>query len=87
MVSTANAALVIALDPVRRYGELSKGTLAYDGIFLAGSVALALCLLLALTFSLKPYKVALGGAAVILALAINQIVGLRLGTILCFTPG
>jgi len=86
MGCTAIAALVIAADPLRRYSELSKGTLAYYGIFLAGGVALALCLFMALRFPVRLHKVAVGGVAAILALAINQFVALRLGTILCFTP-
>jgi uncharacterized membrane protein len=80
------AAVVIAVDPLRRYGELSKGTLVYYVISLAGGVVLALCLFMALRFPPKLHKVAVGGLSAILALGINQIVGLRFGTILCFTP-
>ena len=82
----AIAAVVIAVDPLRRYSELSKGTLVYYAISLAGGVALALCLLMALRFSPKLHMVSVAGLSAILALGINQIAGLRFGTILCFTP-
>lgn len=82
----AIAAVVIAVDPLRRYSELSKGTLVYYAISLAGGVVLALCLFMSLRFARKLHKVAVGGLSAILALGINQIVGLGFGTILCFTP-
>jgi hypothetical protein len=86
MGSMAIAAIVIAADPFRRYSDLSKGTLAYYTISLLGGVALLLCLLMALRFPAKLHKVAVGGLAAALALAVNQLVGLRFNTILCFTP-
>jgi hypothetical protein len=82
----AIAAVVIAVDPLRRYSELSKGTLVYYVISLAGGVVLAFCLFMALRFPAKLHKEAVGGLSAILTLGINQIVGLRFGTILCFTP-
>lgn len=82
----AIAAVVIAVDPLRRYSELSKGTFVYYSISLAAGVVLALCLFMALRFPTKLHKVAVWGLSVILALGINQIVGLRFGTILSFTP-
>jgi hypothetical protein len=82
----AIAAAAIAVDPLRRYSELSKGTLVYYGISMAGGVVLALCLFIALRFPTKLHKVVVSGLSAILALGINQIVGLRFGTILCFIP-
>jgi hypothetical protein len=82
----AIAAAAIAVDPLRRYSELSKGTLVYYAISLAGGVVLALCLFMALRFPPKLHKVVVSGLSAILALGINQIVGLHYGTILCFTP-
>ena len=82
----AITAVVIAADPLRRYIELSKGTLVYYVISLAGGVVLALCYFTALRFPPRLHKVAVWGLFTILALGINQIVGLRFGTILCFTP-
>jgi hypothetical protein len=82
----AIAAIVIAADPLRRYSDLSKGTLVYYTISLLGGVALLLCLLAALRFPAKLHKVAVGGLAVALALVVNQMAGLRFNTILCFTP-
>jgi hypothetical protein len=82
----AITAVVIATDPLRRYMELSKGTLVYYVISLAGGGVLALGFFTALRFPSSLHKVSVGGLLTILALGINQIVGLRLGTILCFTP-
>ena len=82
----AIAAVVIAVDPLRRYSGLSKGTLVYYVISLGGGVVLALCVFMTLRFPPKLHKVAVGGQSAILALGFNQIVGLRFGTILCFTP-
>ena len=46
----AIAAVSIAVDPLRCYGELPKGTLVYYAISSAGGVVLALCLFMALRF-------------------------------------
>lgn len=81
----AITALVIGTGPLRHYMELSKGTLVYYAISLVSGVALALCLFTALRLPSKLHQAALGGLFAILALGINQTVGLRFGTILCFT--
>ncbi len=71
MGGLAGAGIVIAADPIRHYGDLSRGALVYYAISLAGGVALLLCLLMALRFPAKLHKVAGGGlsAAVILLIS------------------
>jgi hypothetical protein len=86
MGCTAIAAVVIAADPFGHYSELPQGARIYYTISLAGGVALLLCLLAALGFPSRLQKIAGAGTFTALALAINQAVGLHLGTILCHTP-
>jgi hypothetical protein len=86
MGGMAIATIVIAADPFGHYSELSRGTQVYYTVSLAGGIALLLCLLTALGFPPKLHKIAVAGTFAALALAINQTVGLRFGTILCFTP-
>jgi len=78
--------VIIGAGPLRHYADLSKGTLTYYAISLLAGVALALFLLTAPMFRLKRYMIAIGGVGAALALGVNQFVGLRLHTILCFTP-
>lgn len=82
----AIAGVVIGAGPLRNFANLSKGTLAYYAISLLAGVALALFLLIAPKFRMKRPMIALGGLGAALVLVVNQLVGLRLRTILCFTP-
>ncbi len=81
----AITAIVIAAGPLSRYRELSRGTLLYYTVCLVVGGALLLHELMAVRLPPKLRKVAVGGLAG-LALGINQLVGLRFSTILCFTP-
>ncbi len=82
----AIAAIVIAAGPLSRDSELSRGTLLYYAVSLVVGTALLLYELIALRFPRRLRKVAVGGLAAGLALGINQFVGLRFSTLLCFTP-
>ena len=87
MACMALAAIIIAAGPIRSYGELARGTLVYYATSLAGGVALlVLCVLMVLKVPSRLYKVAASGLVAAVALAANQIAGLRFSTILCFTP-
>ncbi len=81
----AIAVIVIAADPLSHYSELSRGTLLYYTVSLVVGVALLLYELMTLRFPPELRKLAVGGLAG-LALGINQLVGLRFASILCFTP-
>lgn len=82
----AIAATVVGAGPLGRYRELATGTLLYYTVSLVVGGALLLHELLALRLPPRLRKVAVGGLAG-LALGINQLIGLRFSTILCFTPG
>lgn len=81
----AIAAIAVGAGPLGHYRELSRGTLLYYTFSLVVGGALVLHELVALRLPTKLRTVAAGGLAG-LALGINQFIGLRFSTILCFTP-
>ncbi len=79
----AIAAIVIGTEPVSRYRELSAGTLLYYTVSLVVGVGLLVYGVIALR---SRRMVTIGGLLAGIVLGINQIIGLRFSTILCFTP-